>query len=128
VAALGPAVRARPVGRRRAAYPDSWIGPVYRVDLDVPQEATRFSVLLQHAPPERAHAKISSRLIVDGVVADRKRVDSPCQFSLVADVTRARGRHCQFEVLTSDYFVPRLLNGGADDRKLSVLLLEQRID
>jgi len=83
---------------------------------------------LQHAPPDRAHAKISSRLVLNGVVADRKQVKDACQFSLVADLTGARGRQCHLEVLTSGYFVPRLVDGVADDRKLSVVLLEQRID
>jgi hypothetical protein len=109
-------------------YPDGWIGPVYRADLDVPQDARRLSVLLQHSPPDRAHAKTSTRLLVNGVVADRKEVEGACQFLLIADLSRMRGRQCQLEVLTSGYFVPRLVDGVPDDRKLSVLLLEQRIE
>jgi glycosyltransferase involved in cell wall biosynthesis len=109
-------------------YPDGWIGPVYRAELDVPADARRLTVVLQHAPPDRAHATISSRLVLNGVVADRRQVKDACQFSLIADLTSARGRQCDLQVLTSGYFVPRLVDGVADDRKLSVVLLEQRID
>jgi glycosyltransferase involved in cell wall biosynthesis len=114
-----------PVGR----YSDGWIGPVYRVDLPVPDAARRLVIVLEHAPPpEGAHRRVSPRLYVDGVLADRRVVREACQFSLVGDLTAARGRPCRVEVLTPEYFVPRFLYGTADDRKLSALLLVQRIE
>jgi hypothetical protein len=95
----------------------------------VPGTASRLVVLLQHAPPSAGrHPRVSPRLLVDGVLADRREVCEAGQFSLVADVTAARGRSCRIEVLTPEYFVPRFLDGAGDDRRLSALLLEQRIE
>jgi hypothetical protein len=47
---------------------------------------------------------------------------------LEADVASWRGRDLTIEVRTPQYFVPRVALGVADDRQLSVLLHEQRID
>jgi len=113
-----------PIGR----HGDGWIGPVYRADLQVPGAASRLVLRLQHAPPSAGvHRRVSPRLLVDGVLADRQEIRKAGQFELVADLTTKRGRPCRVEVLTPEYFVPRVL-GAPDDRKLSALLLEERIE
>jgi len=110
-------------------YPDGWIGPMYRVGLEVPAAANRLVVLLQHAPPGGGRRRVvSPRLLVDGVLTDRKEMREPGQFSLVADLTGMRGRTCRVEILTPEYFVPRNLESSSDTRRLSVLMLEQRIE
>ncbi len=110
-------------------YSDGWIGPVFRADLEVPGTASRLVLLLQHAPPaEGFHRRVSPRLLLDGVLADRRDVSEAGEFHLIADLRPARGRSCRVEVLTPEYFVPRFLDGAPDNRKLSALLLEQRIE
>lgn len=116
-------------GEATGRYPDGWIGPRYRADLQVPAGATRLVIVLQHTPPAAgAHRRVSSRLLVDGVLADRREVGAAGRFDLVADLTARRGRPCRVEVVTSEYFVPRFLLGGADERRLSAVLVEQRIE
>ena len=60
--------------------------------------------------------------------ADRKEVGEACQFALVADLTAVQGRACRVEILTPEYFVPRYFEPTSDARKLSLLMLEQRIE
>lgn len=134
--ALPAAQRARVGGGRRATagagptgrYSDAWIGPVYRADVDVPEAASRLVIRLEHAPPDGAHRRIRPRLLVDGVLAAEQDVGQAGPFSLTADLTANRGRACRVEIITPEYFVPRFSGGGRDDRKLSALLVEQRIE
>ena len=109
-------------------YSDGWIGPVYRAALEVPAAANRLVIMLEHAPPRGAGRRAGPTLLVDGVSADRKEVGEACRFALVADLTAVRGRACRVEILTPEYFVPRHFEPTADARKLSLRMLEQRIE
>lgn len=121
---LGPAEPAF-TGR----HPDHWVGPLYRDRIAVPPTASRLVLVLHHAPqPEGQHRAISVSLSLDGRVVARRRASQEETFTLEAELTPWRGREVTMEVRTPQYFIPRLALGVPDDRHLSVLLHEQRID
>jgi hypothetical protein len=101
---------------------------MYREALEVPLAANRLVFLLEHAPPRGSGRCARPTLLVDGVRTDRKEVAEPCQFALVADLAAVRGRTCRVEIRTPEYFVPRHFESTQDARKLSLLMLERRIE
>lgn len=128
---LGQVLRA--VRRRKAAseftgkYGDNWIGPVYRSDFSVPADATRLIVVLEHHP-QAHHRRVSPALRLNGKVVDRQSVGEAGQLSFVVDLVPYRGASCTLEVRTPEFFVPRFAMRGQDNRRLSILLLEQRVE
>jgi glycosyltransferase involved in cell wall biosynthesis len=108
-------------------YADNWIGPVYRCDVTVPLDANRLIVLLEHHP-HRRHRRVSPELLLNGEIVDRRNTGDAGPLSFEVDLVRYRGRSCALEVRTPEFFVPRLASRGPDDRRLSVLLLDQRIE
>lgn len=108
-------------------YADNWIGPLYRSELTVPADASRLVVLLEHHP-SGPHRHVSPALCWNSQVVSRQRLAEPGRLSFVVDLAPHRGRLCTLEVHTPEFFVPRLISGQADDRELSLVLLEQRIE
>ncbi len=129
LARLVPSI-ARPAAPDGAAftgrYADRWIGPVYRSDVLVPEDARRLIVTLEHRPHGH-HRTVSPALCLNGAVVDRRRGESG-QLSLAGDISAYRGTSCTVEVRTPEFFVPRFEGGSPDDRALSVLLVEQRVE
>jgi glycosyltransferase involved in cell wall biosynthesis len=119
--------------RRRGAsavadkYGDNWIGPVYRAEFSVPPDATRLTLLLEHHP-QGHHRRISPGLWLNGKLVDRRRASEAGRLSFAVDLVPYRGASCTLEVRTPEFFIPRFITGAPDDRQLSVLLLEQRIE
>ena len=110
-------------------YPDHWIGPLYRDRVAVGPAASRLTLRMVHAQrAEGATLPVTVSLLLDGSVSATHRAERPGPFTLQADVAPWRGRDLAIEVRTAQYFVPRVALGVADDRQLSVLLHEQRID
>ena len=107
-------------------YADNWIGPVYKSHVRVPPDAERLVVVLEHHPTGH-HRRVSPVLSLNGVVVDQRRHEAG-QLALAADLSAYRGGSCAVEVRTPEYFIPRFVNGSPDDRQLSALLLEQRIE
>jgi glycosyltransferase involved in cell wall biosynthesis len=106
-------------------YGDGWIGPLYRARVAVPADVTRLVVTLEHHST-RQHPRVSPTLMVEGTVVDHGHAEGG-RLSLTADVVAYRGKSCQIEVRTPEYFVPSTVGGGADERALSVLLVEERL-
>jgi glycosyltransferase involved in cell wall biosynthesis len=125
--ALRPARARTSKGGFAGKYADNWIGPVYLCDVTVPPDANRLVVLLEHHP-QRCHQRVSPALLVNGEIVDRRIASEPGRLWLEVDLVHHRGRSCALEVRTPEFFVPRLACGGSDDRRLSVLLLDQRIE
>jgi hypothetical protein len=107
-------------------YSDNWIGPVYKSDVSVPADARRLVVTLEHQPNGH-HRLVSPALCLNGKVVDRRQHEAG-RLALAGDLSAYRGRSCEVEVRTPEFFIPRFVNGSPDDRELSVLLLEQRIE
>jgi glycosyltransferase involved in cell wall biosynthesis len=131
---LRPLVRAVRGGRRRAGetdavgrYSDGWIGPVYRSAVDVPGDARRLILVLEHHP-QAYHRRASPVLSLNGRVVARQRLRRAGQFSFAVDVAAYRRKSCTVEVRTPEFFIPRFVGLGRDDRRLSLLLLDQRIE
>jgi glycosyltransferase involved in cell wall biosynthesis len=124
---LGAVRRRGTAGDFTGKYADNWIGPVYRSSLEVPAEASRLIVVLEHHP-QAHHRRVSPALRLDGKLLDRRCMRDAGQFSLIADLAPYRGAACALEVRTPEFFVPRFTMRAADDRRLSVLLLEKRIE
>lgn len=121
----------RLVWRSRAAetvdftgqYGDGWIGPVYRETRLVPEEATQLRARLTHSPPpEWKVPRNRAELRIDGDLAARTEVTAAGPFELVADCSHLRGRTCLLELRVQPGFVPRLLTGAPDDRRLCAQL------
>jgi glycosyltransferase involved in cell wall biosynthesis len=110
-------------------HADNWVGPVYRETIDIPHPRAEIILLLDHAPqPGGHHTKIAVEIFIDGrKVASQKRRKSG-QFDIKAVVDRGETQGAVvLELRTRPYFVPRLLTGASDDRKLCVRLLERTI-
>ena len=110
-------------------YADNWIGPVYRQQIRLPYPQTRVIVVLEHgAPPAGHRAKIDVGLFIEG-----RKVAGECRvargpFNIEAVVERPRDKEfVVLELRTRPYFIPRLLTGAPDDRKLCVRVFETRI-
>lgn len=108
-------------------YADNWIGPLYRDRVSVPADATRLVLILEHNP-QGHHRHVSPTLWIDGAVQTRREVVEASRFSLEVDLAPYRGRCCALELRTSEFFIPRFVGGHPDDRPLSLLLLEQRVE
>ena len=100
---------------------------MYKSDVSVPADARRLVVTLEHHPNGH-HRLVSPTLCLNGKVVDRRQHEAG-RLALAADLSGYRGRSCEVEVRTPEFFIPRFVNGSPDDRELSVLLLEpQRIE
>ena len=108
-------------------YPDNWIGPMYRSEVQVAADARRLIMVLEHHP-QGHHRRVSPALSLDGKVVERQRVSAPGQVSFAVDLIQYRGRACALEVRTPEFFVPRFVSGDPDDRTLSLLLVDQRVE
>ncbi len=108
-------------------YADGWIGPFFREQVEIPAEGKRLIISLEHHPVGH-HRKNKVELLVNGVLADSKRLIEANSFSLVADVSACRDSKVIAEVRSSSYFVPRDLHNVDDDRHLSLRLNETRIE
>ena len=104
---------------------DNWIGPVYRETVKLPSAQSEIILVLEHVPqPGGRHAKVEVELWIDGKPAATDRRAAGGQFGLKATVQRRAGATVNVELRSRPYFVPRLLLGVPDDRKLCLLLLE----
>jgi glycosyltransferase involved in cell wall biosynthesis len=107
-------------------YADNWVGPVYRQDVRLPHTRTKVVLVLEHNPqPSDHHARIDVSLFIDGRKVARQRRTAPGQFSIQTVVKRPSDKESiVLELRARPYFIPRLLTGAPDDRKLSLLHLE----
>lgn len=116
----------REAGRFTGRYSDNWIGPMYKSDVSVPADARRLVVTLEHHPNGH-HRLVSPALCLNGKVVDRRQHGAG-RLALAGDLSAYRGRSCEIEIRTPEFFVPRFVNGSPDDRELSLVLLDQRIE
>lgn len=107
-------------------HSDNWVGPVYRETVKLPYARTEVILVLEHVPqPAGHHSRVDTTLFVDGRKAAHERRTERGQFNLQAVVERPTGKESVvLELRTRPYFIPRLIAGLPDDRKLCVLLLE----
>jgi glycosyltransferase involved in cell wall biosynthesis len=108
-------------------HPDEWIGPTYRRDLHVPIDATRLVLRFEHHGG-RHHPRASPALWIDQALVERRRATAEGPLAFVVDLVPYRGRSCTVEVHTPEFFVPRLAGLGPDERRLSLLLREERVE
>jgi hypothetical protein len=83
-------------------------------------------VALEHGPqPGGHHARIDVSLFIDGRKVAAQRRAARGQFNIQAVVERPADKESVvLELRTRPYFIPRLLTGAPDDRKLCVLVRE----
>ncbi len=105
---------------------DNWIGPVFREKLRVPYPRAEITVVLEHVPqPGGCHSRIEVDLFINGRKAASQRRAAAGQFNVTTTLEKTGDKECvELELRTRPYFIPRLVLGAADDRKLCVLLLE----
>ena len=110
------------VGKHR----DNWAGPVYRETVKLPHPRTKVILVLEHSPqPGGYHSRIDTTLFVDGRKVAHERRTERGQFNLQAVVDRPKDKESVvLELRTRPYFIPRLISGVPDDRKLCALVLE----
>ena len=99
-------------------YSDNWIGPMYKSDVSVPADARRLVVTLEHHPNGH-HRLVTPALCLNGKVVDWRQHEAG-RLALAGDLSDYRGRSCEIEIRTPEFFVPRFVNGSPDDRELSV--------
>jgi hypothetical protein len=127
---LGPGPLRGRSGREReptGQYGDGWIGPVYRNAVRVPPRATRLILRLEHHA-QGHHRRVSPALWINGALVERRRAEAGRDLSFSVDVAPLRGTVCALEIRTPEFFVPRFATGADDDRRLSLLLLEERVE
>lgn len=105
-------------------YPDQWIGPVFRQVIAIPQDATGLEYTLQHIPQaDGHHGTIHPRLLINGRVADKATIKTSQQFTMKANVSPWRGKECCVEIQIPEFFIPRVITGNNDDRRLSAIMI-----
>lgn len=107
-------------------HPDGWIGPLYRQQLNVPADAQRLRLQLQHNPQGGGrHREIHLEAWLNGRRRDKRTVTQAGNFEIVIPLEPERGKPCLLELRTRPYFVPSALTeGSGDDRRLTALLIE----
>ncbi len=106
-------------------YSDNWIGPVFSETVTIPPAGAEIVLTLEHVPPPGSrHPKLEVEFFIDGrKVAKVKRTERG-QFGIKTKVAQGKtGGTATVELRTRPYFVPRLVSGAPDDRKLCVLHL-----
>lgn len=103
-------------------HADGWIGPVFRDQLVVTEQATRLIVMGEN-PPHPRRRTIKVRLLINRKVAASKVLEQGTSFELAVDVTPYRGQQINLEIRTNSSFVA----GGQDRRLLSLRLNEINI-
>jgi len=124
VRVLDRLVRIPPVFTGR--YEDAWLGPVYQERLDIPANAERLVLSMEHSPPPR-RPKIKVELLIDGASVASKTLRHPGAFSLEADLEPWCGQTITIQIRSSASFIPRRVLHIPDDRRLSVKLLSTAI-
>ena len=107
-------------------YADAWLGPVYQERLDIPANAERLVLSLEHRPPPH-RSKIKVELLIDGASVASKTLRLPGAFSLETDLVAHRGQTISIQIRSSASFIPRRVLNIPDDRRLSVKLLDTTI-
>ncbi len=106
-------------------HADGWIGPLYRETLTVPKTAAEICVHVVHSPPtEWKVLGIRAELWLNGVLVDEREVSSPGPFQLTGSCRGLHNQVCFLELRIQPGFVPRLLTGAPDDRRLCAQLIE----
>jgi hypothetical protein len=107
---------------------DSYIGPHYRQELAIPPQAIRLALVLGHKSQGDAYRAVDVTLFLNEKPAAIVECREPGQYILEADVRLLRGTSAVVDVRSNNFFVPRTIHQVADDRILSVQLLETRIE
>lgn len=108
-------------------YADGWIGPVYREQITVPDDAKQLVVNATHHP-QPTHKKVTVQLFINGSLVDTNVVKEGTSFTLTAAMEPYWNQIVTLELKTNSYFVPGELHGGDDKRKLSLGLSDLIID
>ena len=107
---------------------DSYIGPYYSQGVVVPAHAVRLILLLQHKPQRDVYGAVNVTLYLNRQAVTTVECREPGQYVVEADLRTMGGTHCLIELRSDNSFVPRAVHNVADDRVLSVQLLETRIE
>lgn len=107
---------------------DLWIGPWYRQEMSVPADAVRLVLYVQHSPQGEHHAKVNVTFRLNRTTISKRQFTLPGQGTLEADVRQFQGRKCVVEIQSDRYFVPRMVHGVPDDRRLSLQLMDTRFE
>jgi glycosyltransferase involved in cell wall biosynthesis len=108
-------------------YGDGWIGPIYRMDFEVPTNARRLVLTFKHHP-HGSHQTIDLSLAWDRKIVARHKATTGGDFIMTTAVEKYRGKRVGLELRSGPPFVPRLLHNTPDDRRLVVQLLETKIE
>ena len=102
-------------------YPDGWIGPVFRREIEVPANAERLrATLIFH--PQPGYSNVTATLRLDGKPRGSASAAADSLFMIETPIADARGRRVALEIRSSSYFCPRIALGGEDSRELSLVL------
>ena len=108
-------------------YGDGWISPIYRAPLAVPPQAARLVLHLKHSA-QGNHTAVAAVLKINHKVVSRHKVSRDGDFTLECDLSGYRGKQVQLELRSDSFFVPRDVHHTPDDRRLSLQLMNTRIE
>ena len=117
----------RPSPQFTDQYGDGWIGPIYRTTLAVSENAGQLTITLQHLP-RNSFQIVEAKLLINQKEICHHDCEQSETFELTADVKRYRKRTIGIEIKCNNSFSPHLLDGSEDKRKLSLQLLETKIN
>ncbi len=98
---------------------------MFRETVTIPRTGAEIILALEHVPPPgNRRSKLEVELFIDGRAVAREKRTERGQFGIKARVGRGKtGGTVTVELRTRPYFVPRLVSGAPDDRKLCVVHL-----
>lgn len=102
-------------------YADGWIGPIYREQLEIPEDATNVVIYASHYPRPK-HKKIKIHLTLDGVLVTTATIVQEGDFTISVDAIKWSGHNVLLELRVNSCFVPPDLPGGDTKRLLSLKL------
>jgi len=100
---------------------DHWIGPEHAQMLQIPKKAETLVLDVEHHP-QGLHKRVRVELKIDGKTAGKWECETPGHHVFKADVQSWSGKACHMELLADSYFIPNLVSGSPDNRKLSLQL------
>lgn len=107
---------------------DLWIGPLYRQHLSVPGEGRRLVVILQHSPQGGKHQSVRTTVYLDQQVVASEQYTTPGRYTIEVSVKGMQGRSCNLELRSDNYFVTGPVHNAADNRRLSIQLMDVRVE
>ena len=104
-------------------HADGWIGPHFRSTSRVPGDASDLLVVAEFSP-QPGMASLEATFSASNGWTETHRFDGAGPHGFNCDVSGLRGQDVTFEIVSSDFFVPSEVTEFADDRELSLRIVD----